>query len=177
MTYCTAMLLADAKLARELAEIATPERYPIVADDLMDATLRDGDRMAFDAADVAVADQALAVVQRALQDADGVIDGYLRMRKPVPYTVPLAEPVPGIVATWARWIARYLLHKDRVNTQEATDPVVRDYKEALRFLQLVQDGKFSLGAGDALPPPSGGAPEVCAPPREFTTGTLRDFGL
>lgn len=173
--YCTPANLADAKLARELAQVATPERFAIVADDLMEATLRGEDRSGFAPADVAAADEALGVVEKALTDADGVIDGYLVMRKPVPYTVPL-DPVPGIVGVWGRWIARYLLHKDRVNTKEETDPVVRDYKEAIRFLEWTRDGKFSLGAGDPLPPPSGGAPAVCAPEREFTMDTLKDFG-
>lgn len=173
--YCTPVQLADAKLVRELAQVATPERFPIVADDLMEATLRGEDRTAFDPADVAIADEAMVHINRALGDADGVIDGYLRMRKPVPYTVPLV-PVPGIVSVWARCIARYLLHKDRVNTEEKTDPIVRDYRDALRFLELTRDGKFSLGTDDPLPPAGAGAPDFCAPPREFTFDKLKDFG-
>lgn len=175
MSYCTLPLLSAAKLARELAEVATPERFRIVDEALMDATLLGEDRSSYDPADVAIADQAAAHVQRALDDADGVINGYLVVRKPVPYTVPL-NPVPTIVPTWARWIARYLLHKDRVNTEDRTDPVVRDYKEALRFLELTRDGKFSLGVDDPLPPPSSGSPEWCAPARQFTHTTLEDYG-
>ena len=174
--YCTPALLADAKLTHELAQVATPERFPIVIDELMEATLRGTDRSAFDLADVAIADEALAIVNRALTAADGLIDGYLVMRKPTPYTVPL-NPVPGIVSTWAQWMARYLLHKDRVSTQESTDPVVRDYKEALRFLGMVRDGTFSLGSGDPLPVPSSGAPEFEVPERQFTMHSLRDYGL
>ena len=173
--YCTPARLADAKLTRELAEVATPERFPIVADDLMEATLRGADRSAFDPAAVEIADAALVVVTQALQAADGLIDGYLVMRKPTPYVVPL-NPVPGIVSTWSRWIGRYLLHKDRISTEERTDPVVRDYKEALKFLALVRDGQFSLGAGDPLPAPSAGAPEFVAPERQFTMDTLRGYG-
>ena len=173
--YCTPLQLADAKLARELAEVATPERFPVVTDALMEATLRDGDRNAFAPADIAIADEALAVIAGRLQEASELIDGYLVMRKPVAYTVPLS-PVPGIVATWTRWIARYLLHKDRVSTEERTDPVVRDYKEALKFLGLIRDGKFSLGAGDPQPPPSAGSVEWVAPERQFTMDTLRGYG-
>ena len=172
--YCTPTRLADAKLAHELAQVATPERFAIVADDLMEATLRLADRSAFDSVDVAVADEALAIITRALLDADGLIDGYLVMRKPTPYAVPL-NPVPGIVATWAGWIARYLLHKDRVSTEERTDPIVRNYKDALKFLALVRDGQFSLGAEDPLPAASAGAPEFCAPERQFTMNTLKDY--
>ncbi|MGH8039905.1 MAG: gp436 family protein [Stenotrophomonas sp.] len=173
--YCTPTHLAAAKLARELAQVATPERHRIVADDLMEATLRSEDRSQFDPDDILVADEALAVIATALVDADGVIDGYLVMRKPVAYKVPL-NPVPGIVSTWARWIARYLLHKDRVNTQERTDPVVRDYQQAIEFLELTRDGKFSLGMDDPLPPAGGGSPEWCAPDRQFSGHTLRDYG-
>lgn len=173
--YCTALQLADARLARELAQIATPEREAIVADALMEATLRGEDRGAFDPAAIVVADAALAHIEAALVDADAVIDGYLRARRPDPYVVPL-DPVPDIVTVWARWIARYLLHKDRVGTSEQQDPIVRDYREALKFLQLVADGKFSLGASDPLPPAGAGAPEVCAPERVFTHDALRDYG-
>ena len=173
--YCTPAQLADAKLVRELAQVATPERLPIVADTLFEAVLRGESTTGFDPQDVAAANEALAVVERALTDADGVIDGYLALRKPTPYTLPLS-PVPGIVSVWGRWIARYLLHKDRVNTREETDPVVRDYERAIKFLEQTRDGKFALGADDPLPPPSGGAPAVCAPQRVFTAETLRDYG-
>lgn len=173
--YCTPVQLADAKLTRELAQLATPERYDVVADDLFEATLRGADRSSYAAADIAIADDALVHVLRALADADGVIDGYLSLRKPKPYALPL-NPVPGIVTVWARQIARYLVSKDRVGTREETDPVVRDYRDAIRFLELTRDGKFALGVDDPLPPPSGGAPEFCAPARVFTHDTLRDYG-
>lgn len=173
--YCTPIQLADARLARELAEVATPERFAVVSDALMDASLRGLDRSAYDPAKVEVADLAMAVVNTAMEAADGVIDGYLAMRKPSPYPVPL-NPVPRIVSVWARWIARYLLHKDRINTQESTDPIVRDYKMAIDFLEQTRDGSFSLGAGDPLPQASGGSPAWVESPREFTMGSLKDYG-
>lgn len=173
--YCTGTQLADAKLTRELAQLTTPSDQPTLSDALMEATLRGDDRSSYDPADIAVADDALVHVLQALTDADAVIDGYLALRKPTAYVLPLS-PVPGIVSVWARWIARYLLNQDRVGTREETDPVVRDYKAAIRFLELARDGKFALGADDPLPPASGGAPDYCAPPRQFDTDTLRDFG-
>lgn len=173
--YCTPAQLADAKLARELAQVATPERMTIPADAVMERVLRGADTSADPAGEVISAQAALAVVEEALRNADGVIDGYLCMRKPTAYAVPMT-PVPEIVTVWARWIARYLLHKDRVNTEERTDPVVRDYKDAIKFLEQVRDGKFSLGVDDPLPPASGGMPESCGPDRQFTMDSLRDFG-
>lgn len=173
--YCTLVQLADAKLTRELAQLTSPNRAPVVGDALFEATLRGEDRSSYEPADIALADEALAHVLQALADADAVIDGYLALRKPTAYTLPLS-PVPGIVAVWGRWIARYLLNQDRIGTREDTDPVVRDYKQAIKFLELTRDGKFALGADDPLPPPSSGAPEYCAPARQFTTDTLADFG-
>lgn len=173
--YCTPVQLADAKLTRELAQLATPERFDVVDDVLFEATLRNTDRSAFAPADIAIADDALSHVARALTDADSVINGYLSLRKPHAYVLPL-DPVPGIVTVWARQIARYLLSKDRAGTREETDPVVRDYRDAIRFLELTRDGKFSLGADDPLPPSSAGAPQFCAPERVFTAATLRDYG-
>ncbi len=173
--YCTPTQLADAKLVRELAQAATPERMIIPADAVMDIVLRGQDTTGQDADQVAAAQAALVVVQNALANADGLIDGYLRLRKPRPYPVPL-NPVPEIVEVWARWIARYLLHKDRYGTEEKSDPVVRDYREAIRLLELVRDGKFSLGLDDPLPPSSAGMPDFCGPARVFTTDTLKDFG-
>lgn len=172
--YCTPAQLADDKLTRELAQLCTPDRYPVVSDDLMEATLRGEDRGDFDSDLVVIADLALAHVSKALTDANGVIDGYLSLRKPAAYPLPL-DPVPGIVTVWARQIARYLLSKDRINTTESNDPVVRDYKDAIRFLELTRDGKFSLGVDDPLPPSSGGEPEYCAPDRVFSHDTLRDY--
>lgn len=173
--YVTLTQFADAKLTRELAQVATPDSAPVIDDALMEATLRGADRSSWSAEQVALADAAAVTIDAAIDAADEVINGYLRNRRPVAYTVPL-NPVPGLVSVWSRWIARYMLHKDRVNTAEATDPIVRDYKEALRFLQLTADGKFSLGADDPLPPAGAGAPQVCAPERVFTQDTLRDFG-
>jgi len=173
--YCTPSQLADAKLSRELAQVATPDSAPVLDDALMEATLRGTDRSAFEAGAVELADAALVHIEQALNNADGVINGYLRSRKPAPYVVPL-DPVPEIVSVWARWIARYMLHKDRAGTTDQVDPIVRDYREALKFLQLVADNKFSLGADDPLPPAGAGTPQVCAPERVFTQDTLRDYG-
>lgn len=173
--YCTLLQLADAKLTRELAQVATPERARIVDDALFEATLRGEDRSAFAEEDIAIADQAVRHIEQALVEADGVIDGYLSSRKPTPYIVPL-NPVPVIVTTWARWITRYHLHKDR-SSKDDSDPVVRDYKQALKFLQATAESKFSLGCDDPSPPAAGaGAPEFCAPERQFTMDTLRGYG-
>ncbi|WNP66694.1 phage protein Gp36 family protein [Pseudomonas aeruginosa] len=47
-----------------------------------------------------------------------------------------------------RDIGRYLLHKDRISDDK--DAILRNYKDALKFLQMVADGTFSLGAEDPI---------------------------
>ncbi|MGY0456724.1 phage protein Gp36 family protein, partial [Pseudomonas aeruginosa] len=49
---------------------------------------------------------------------------------------------------WVRDIGRYLLHKDRISDDK--DAILRNYKDALKFLQMVADGTFSLGAEDPI---------------------------
>lgn len=74
-----------------------------------------------------------------------MIDGYLAKRG---YALPL-DPVHPLVAAWCRAIARYMLHKNRT-TLESKDPIARGYTDAQRLLQQTADGKFSLGAQDAV---------------------------
>lgn len=145
MAYITPIDLAERPGARELAQVATPEDKHIADTALMDATLRGGDRSAWSAADQADADAAMARIQDAVSEADSLIDGFLAKRG---YALPLA-PVPKLVTGWSRAVTRYLLHKSRISV-DSNDPIVRDYRDALKLLQLTADGKFSLGADDVV---------------------------
>lgn len=176
--YCTPEQLADANLAEELAQVCTPLGLPQISAALMEATLRGTDRTGTSSEDLASADAALRTIETALNNAGSFIDGYLRSRTrngaPAPYTVPL-HPVPDQVQVWALWIGRYLVHKN-LNSGSADSQIVRDYKEAVRFLEMVQAGKFSLGGDDPLPPAAGGVPPQVEPGcRTFTRESLRDF--
>jgi phage gp36-like protein len=126
----------------ELAQVASSNHAAVVDAELMDRTLRGEDRSSYPADAIAAADEAKARILELVDDATGVIDGYLAKR----YTLPLAT-TPRILATWARAIVRYRLNKDR-QTDERSDPVVRDYRDAIKFLQQVAEGKFSLGVAD-----------------------------
>lgn len=162
--------LAERPGPTELAQVATPERDAIVAADLMDAVLRGSDTSAWQPADVAVANAALDRINAAIGNADSTIDGFLGGR----ITLPIDVTQFPIVTVWATAIVRYLLHKDRRSLQ-TDDPIVRDYKDAVQFLQLTRDGKFSLGAND--PQPQGGTPQVASKPATFDRdcGPLKDF--
>ena len=149
MPYISHAELAERPGARELAQVATPDGKTVIADDLMDATLRGLDRGAWSAEEIADADAAMRRIDDAVSEADAVIDGYLAKRG---YAVPMdlsAASTRKLIAGWSRAIARYLLHKSRISL-ESNDPIVRDYRDALKLLQLTADGKFSLGADDTV---------------------------
>lgn len=144
MSYITHDQLAKRPGARELAQVATPEHEAVVDPELMEVTLTGGDRTAWTIAEIEIADEALSTIDDAMADARSVIDGFLARRGYLPL-----NPVPPIVTTWARVIVRYMLHKDRIG-ENKDDPIVRDYNDAMRLLQLTADGKFSLGADDPI---------------------------
>lgn len=144
MAYVTLAQLVDLPGSLELSQVASDKHGHLVEAELLELTLLDGDRSAWPADETAAADRARGRIETAVAEADALIDGYLGKR----YTLPLSSP-PGILATWARAIARYKLHGERVS-DEKRDPVARDYRDALRFLAQVAEGKFSLGLEDPV---------------------------
>jgi phage gp36-like protein len=142
MHYLTLLQLADLPGALELAQVASDKSAQEIDAALMQLSLTGGDRSSYSSGDIAAADAAIARIEQAGSEADAIIDGYIGRR----YTLPLTS-VPSILATWARAITRYKLHGDRISS-EGTDPIVRDYKDAVKFLALVAAGQFSLGLED-----------------------------
>lgn len=150
MAYVTHAELAERPGAQELAQVAsTAHRRQLVNAELLDAALRGADTAAFDAEQRAHAAEALRRIDDAIADAGALIDGFLAQRG---YSLPLALPSHAgrtMLTAWARAIARYNLHKHAI-TDEAKSPIARDYRDALKLLQQVAEGKFSLGAGDPI---------------------------
>ncbi len=169
--YVSHLQLAERPGPLELSQVASDAHDALVDAELMDATLRATDRSAWSAGQQAAADEALARIDDAVTNADGLIEGFLSQAA---YTLPLS-PVPTIVTGWSRDIARYFLHKDRIQ-DERSDPIARAYRDALALLRLTADGKFSLGINDPqAPTQDAGLPQFEAPDRVYSADTLRDF--
>lgn len=168
--YITLPELADRPGPEELSQAATPQRFRAVDADLLDALLRGNPVSAWTPEEIEIGTQALGVIVSSVNDAQAYIDGFLQQRG----YLPLQQRF-GIVTGWARAITRYLLHKDRLGPGEDKDPIVRDYRDAVKFLQLTADGKFSLGQDDPTLPPGGGGPQVCTSGRTFSSELLKDF--
>lgn len=77
------------------------------------------------------------IIDEAIADADGEIDGYLAKR----YAVPIS-PAPKIINKCSKDIAVYNLFS-RIGIDESTDQktYLNRYNQAIKFLTLVAGGK------------------------------------
>ena len=83
----------------------------------------------------------LPLIEQAIQDADGEIDGYLAKR----YPVPLA-PVPKVIGKFSKDMAVYnLFSRIGIDEQSAQKNYLNRYRAAIKFLELLAEGKVSLG--------------------------------
>ena len=167
MSYVTPAQLSDgADAAKELAELYAVD--PV----LLAAVIAGDDTSAWAPEEVAVATDALASITRYCTLADGEVDSRLVVRG---YTLPVSAVQFPVLSVWARAIARYHLNRMRDKTDEERGRIERDYRDAIRSLDLVAAGKLSLGAGDPLFDPAAaddGAVRVTSQPRIFTRDTL-----
>lgn len=166
--YVTPAQLSDgAEALRELSELYALDQA------LLGATIAGGDRGGWPPEEVAEADAALASIERFAEQATGEVDARLAVRG---YTLPQDPAQFPVLAVWARAIARYHLHRQRDRTGEDTGRIERDYRDALRALDQVANGKLSLGAGDPLAPdpddPDGGPVRIQGNERIFSRKTL-----
>ena len=110
------------------------------------------------------------IIDGAIADAEGEIDGYLSKR----YNVPL-DPPPRIISKCAKDIAIYNLYS-RIGIDEAGSEknFLNRYNAAIKFLTLVVEGKVSIGA-EADDPTTAAATGFSAQsnPRLFSRNTMR----
>lgn len=104
-------------------------------------------------------------IQRAIDDAQGEVDSYLRGR----YRLPFVTAIPELTRV-ASDVARYRLFADR-----PTDEVRRRYEEAIAHLRRLSSGEAQLPLDVADAPVRPGLPAVNAPVRQFTRETLERF--
>lgn len=142
MSYITPAQLSNGPEAlTELSQLLSVDSA------LLALTIAAGDRSTYSVEEIAAADAALVSIGNYITRADGEIDARLAQRG---YTVPMSAASFPILVVWAAAITRYHLSRMRDLTNEQTGRVERDYRDAIRALQLVADGKLSLGARDPL---------------------------
>lgn len=104
-------------------------------------------------------------VRRAVTDAQGEVDSFLRGR----YRLPFSSVIPELTRL-ASDIARFRLYADRASVE-----VRRRYDDALAQLRRLSSGEAQLPLDAHDTPVRSGLPEVSAPGRQFTRETLERF--
>ena len=108
------------------------------------------------------------VVQRAIDDATALIDGYVAKL----YVLPMS-PVPPVLTRTASDIARYFLYGNAVDKD---GPVAAAHAQALRWLGQVAAGTVQLEAAGVAPSASGGGQiRIAGPDRVMTRDSLGGF--
>lgn len=81
------------------------------------------------------------LIEEAIADADGEIDGYLAKRYAVPIT-----PVPKVISKFSKDIALYnLFSRAGLDKDGREGNYLTRYNAAIKFLTLVAEGKVSIG--------------------------------
>ncbi|MEF2154654.1 DUF1320 domain-containing protein [Luteimonas sp. FXH3W] len=162
MSYVRPSHLTDgAETWREVSEL-----YELTVDDLKVVIASDG------VTDNQQAAEAYASLLRFCAQADAEVDSRLARRG---YPLPLSATQFPVLTVWARAIARYHIHRNRDRSSEETGRIERDYRDALRALDMVAEGTLSLGANDPLLATAGEDPasvEVHSNARLFSRDTL-----
>ncbi len=108
-----------------------------------------------------------AVLDRAITDAVGVAEGYVRKA----YALPLAS-IPAALSRAVADIAFYYLHGRASGDKDS--PVAVGYRDALAWLRDVSAGKVTLDTGAVPAAPAGaGAVRLTPSSREMTRDSLR----
>ena len=108
------------------------------------------------------------VVNMALQRASNTIDAYLSPRYPLPLTA-----VPDQLVELCCDIARYRLVGAEASE---TDAIRTRYKDSLKTLELIRDGKIDIGLSLAGQTPADSASvQVTGGGRIFSQTSLEDY--
>ena len=105
---------------------------------------------------------------RAIADADSLIDGYCGKRYAVPFTT-----VPELIRKFSVDIGIYNLYARR---QGAPEDRRQRYKDAVDYLKGVARGENTLGEDDPDATPSEGhTPQIASNTRVFSRDNLKGF--
>lgn len=143
MTYCTLAQLTDRYSAAFLIELSigrsdTPPTEP---------------------------DEAL--FNRAIADADALIDGYLKVR----YALPIAGDAPPLLTDLALKVAIYNAHANVVG-----EKIRQDYQDALKQLSQISIGNIKLDIAGSEPASSGaGGVRITDRERPFTAENMKGY--
>ena len=168
MIYATVTDMLDYFGAREAIQLTGP-LSATVSDEVLRAVADAADTSAFDQDEVAAAKQVDEYVNRAIEDAESIINTYLVGKYPLPI-----DPVPLRLRTACCDIARMQMHTDSVS-----EVVEKRDSSSMKWLKDVSEGyaKIGVNADDEAPPQRDII--IHAPARRFRAPDLekKGFGL
>lgn len=89
-------------------------------------------------------EKIVPIIEEAIKDADGEINGYLTKR----YSIPLSSP-PKVINKFSKDIAIYnLFSRIGIDEGERESNYLTRYKAAIRFLENVAKGIVEIGISD-----------------------------
>ena len=109
---------------------------------------------------------ALAVLARALDSAESMVDGWVSTR----YSLPLSS-VPALLVEVACDIARWRLYG-----QKPTEEVRARYEDAIDTLRAIAKGSITLPLADGAPVTASGGLASSAPAAAFSVDTTEAAG-
>lgn len=166
--YATATELLDRFDAEELAQRADRSVPRVVTAAMLKTAAAGASMAAYTQAERDATTAALAVIDKALADADDEVNARIGGR----YEVPLAS-APKIIVRYVCDLARYFLYDDQV-----TESIEKRQEDAVKFLDQVGKGAVTIGpdgaGADALPAGDAAQMESTAPvfARDKSTGFI-----
>lgn len=110
----------------------------------------------------------IPLIEEAIGDADGEIDGYLAKRYPVPLS-----PSPKVLNKFSKDIAVYnLFSRAGIDEGEKEKNYLNRYKAAVRFLENVAKGVIDIGVSDNVKKASTGF-QVNSSTRLFSRDSMK----
>lgn len=110
----------------------------------------------------------IPLIEEAIGDADGEIDGYLAKRYPVPLS-----PTPKVLNKFSKDIAVYnLFSRAGIDEGEKEKNYLNRYKAAVRFLENVAKGVIDIGVSDNVKKASTGF-QVNSSTRLFSRDSMK----
>ncbi|EJL38947.1 Mu-like prophage protein gp36 [Brevibacillus sp. CF112] len=135
----------------------------MIKDDALNALI--GDRYIEDEAEREV--KIAPIIEEAIADACGEIDGYLAKRYPVPLS-----PAPKAINKFAKDIAVYnLFSRIGIDESEKEKNYLNRYNAAVRFFENVAKGIIDLSVADNSQKAATGF-ALESPPRRFSRSSL-----
>ena len=106
-------------------------------------------------------------VDEAIANADSMVDGYAASRYLTPFS-----PVPRLIHIISIDIAIYNLYSRRENVPEIRE---KRYKDAVKLLDRLADGKLTIGEVDQPVVESSGVIKTTTRPKLFGRETLENY--